>query len=81
MSNIDLASKEWCDLVFEGRNQGYGAYAMRSKAPKRRLVSVIYVLLGIVALAVIIGVCSGLFVKYLFNHIFPSPEGGDDINE
>ena len=32
-------------------------------------------------LAVIIGVCSGLFVKYLFNHIFPSPEGGDDINE
>jgi protein TonB len=56
MSNIDLASKEWCDLVFEGRNQGYGAYAMRSKAPKRRLVSVIYVLLGIVALAVVIGV-------------------------
>jgi protein TonB len=56
MSNIDLASKEWCDLVFEGRNQGYGAYAMRAKASKRRLVSVIYVLLGIVALAVIIGI-------------------------
>lgn len=32
-------------------------------------------------LAAIIGICSGLFVKYLFNYIFPSPEGGDDINE
>ena len=27
-------------------------------------------------LAAIIGICSGLFVKYLFNYIFPSPEGG-----
>ena len=32
-------------------------------------------------LAVIIGVCSGLFVKYLFSYIFPSPAEGDDINE
>ena len=32
-------------------------------------------------LAAIIGICSGLFVKYLFNYIFPSPERGDDINE
>ena len=32
-------------------------------------------------LAVIIGVCSGLFVKYLFNYIFPSPAKGEDINE
>ena len=29
-------------------------------------------------LAVIIGVCSALFVKYLFYYVFPSPEGGDD---
>ena len=32
-------------------------------------------------LAVIIGVCSGLFVKYLFNYIFPSPSQGEDMNE
>ena len=32
-------------------------------------------------LAVIIGVCSGLFVKYLFNYIFPSPAKGEGINE
>ena len=29
-------------------------------------------------LAVIIGVCSALFVKYLFDYIFPSPEEGED---
>ena len=32
-------------------------------------------------LAVIIGVCSALFVKYLFNYIFPSPLEGEDIDE
>ena len=32
-------------------------------------------------LAVIIGICSGLFVKYLFNYIFPSPVEGEDIDE
>ena len=32
-------------------------------------------------LAVIIGVCSGLFVKYLFYYIFPSPSQDGDIDE
>ena len=32
-------------------------------------------------LAAIIGICSGLFVKYLFNYIFPSPVEGEDIDE
>ena len=32
-------------------------------------------------LAVIIGVCSALFVKYLFEYIFPSPLVGEDIDE
>ena len=29
MSKIDLISNEWTDLVFEGRNQAYGAYKLR----------------------------------------------------
>ena len=29
MAKIDLTSKEWCDLVFEGRNKSYGAYDLR----------------------------------------------------
>ena len=32
-------------------------------------------------LAVIIGVCSGLFVKYLFYYIFPCPAEGEDMDE
>ena len=27
--NVDLTSKEWCDLDFEGRNKSYGAYDLR----------------------------------------------------
>lgn len=30
-----LLSKEWCDLVFEGRNKAYGAYEIRSMAGHR----------------------------------------------
>jgi energy-converting hydrogenase A subunit A len=32
-------------------------------------------------LAAVIGVCSALFVKYLFDYIFPSPEKGEDMDE
>ena len=52
MSNIDLASKEWCDLVFEGRYKDYGAYALRAKASARRFYSVMWVIIGIIVLVV-----------------------------
>ena len=26
MAKLDLASSEWCQLIFEGKNQAYGAY-------------------------------------------------------
>lgn len=32
-------------------------------------------------LAVIIGICSALFVKYLFYYIFPAPAQGDGMDE
>ena len=31
MSKIDLVSGEWTDLVFEGKNQAYGAYQLRKR--------------------------------------------------
>jgi TonB family C-terminal domain len=34
---INLNSQEWCDLVFEGKNQQYGAYYMRKTASKRHI--------------------------------------------
>ncbi len=33
--NVDLTSKEWCDLVFVGKNKAYGAYTLRVNTPKR----------------------------------------------
>ena len=45
MAKIDLTSKEWCDLVFEGRNKSYGAYDLRMSSPKRHNVAMFIVLI------------------------------------
>ncbi len=33
--DVDLSSKEWRDLIFEGKNKEYGAYEMRAKSDAR----------------------------------------------
>ena len=38
MAKLDLASSEWCQLIFEGKNQAYGAYRMRANSTKRHNV-------------------------------------------
>ena len=30
--DVDLSSKEWRDIVFEGKNQEFGAYEMRKNS-------------------------------------------------
>lgn len=54
MSKIDLASKQWCDLVFEGRNKEYGAYRNRANKGKFQLRAIIIVLIAIVAVVAIL---------------------------
>ena len=54
MSKIDLASKQWCDLVFEGRNKEYGAYRNRANKGKFQLRAIIIVLVAIVAVVAIL---------------------------
>ena len=54
MSKIDLASKQWCDLVFEGRNKEYGAYRNRANKGKFQLRAIIIVLIAIIAVAAIV---------------------------
>lgn len=56
MSKIDLVSRGWCDLVFEGRNKEYGAYRMRARAGSRNLRALIVLLLIIATIGVIVGV-------------------------
>ena len=45
MAKLDLVSLEWTDLVFEGRNQNYGAYQLRKETSKRNIWSIIFVVL------------------------------------
>lgn len=49
--DVDLSSKEWRDLVFEGKNQDYGAYVLRSNSVKRhnKAMLVIILILAVVA--------------------------------
>lgn len=51
MAKVNLTAKEWCDLVFEGRNQEYGAYRLRANSGRRQLTAVIWL---IAALALIL---------------------------
>lgn len=48
MSKIDLESNDWVDLVFQGRNQAYGAYKLRKGTSKRNIISLIIVLIAAV---------------------------------
>ena len=54
MSKIDLISKGWCDIVFEGRNKEYGAYRMRARAGARNVFALIVLLAIITAIGVFV---------------------------
>lgn len=54
MSKVDLASREWCNLVFEGRNKEYGAYRARANKGKFQLRAIIIVLIALVAIVALI---------------------------
>ena len=41
MSRIDLIDNGWVDLVFEGKNQTYGAYQLRQETGKRNFYSLL----------------------------------------
>jgi periplasmic protein TonB len=40
-ANYDIFSNEWCDLIFEGKNQVYGAYDHRKNSAKRHFTALI----------------------------------------
>lgn len=44
MSKIDLVNNDWVDIVFEGRNQEYGAYKLRKGTSKRNVFSIVAML-------------------------------------
>lgn len=53
MAKIDLTSREWCDLVFEGRNKVYGAFELRQSSPKRHNIAmIIIIVVAVIAFSV-----------------------------
>mgnify|MGYP000021108495 CR=1 FL=1 len=54
MSKVDLASRDWCEMVFEGRNKEYGAYRHRANKGKFQLRAIIIVILMIAAIVAFI---------------------------
>ena len=42
--DVDLSSKEWRDLVFEGKNKEFGAYTLRADSTRRHTYAIVVVL-------------------------------------
>ncbi len=58
--NVDLTSKEWRDIVFEGKNKEFGAYEIRKNSDKRHNLAVLFTLIGLV----VVFICLIAYSKY-----------------
>jgi protein TonB len=54
MAKVDLIDNSWVDLVFEGKNQTYGAYTLRKDTGKRNLKALILTVVTIVAIMLLV---------------------------
>lgn len=71
--DVDLSSKEWRDIVFEGKNQQYGAYEMRKNSDARHNKAMIVVVI-IIAIA--------FLLPLLVNTVLPkADEKPEDLTE
>lgn len=52
MAKVDLIAREWCDMVFAGRNKEYGAYRIRANAGQRNLRAFLLLLAAIAAIGI-----------------------------
>ncbi len=67
MANIDVTTEAWTDLIFEGRNQSYGAYKLRRNTPKRNIYSILLIGL-LVALSIAIYMAKSAYDQYQAAH-------------
>lgn len=61
--DVDLSSKEWTDLIFEGKNKEFGAYTLRRQSDRRHNRAMILVIIGLV-LVLIGGYFWGMYNDY-----------------
>ena len=50
--DVDLSSKEWRDLIFEGKNKEFGAYELRKKSDGRHNRAMLYTILGLIVVLI-----------------------------
>ncbi len=56
--DVDLSSKEWTDLIFEGKNKEFGAYQLRNQSVRRHnmaMLSVVVVIIVALLLSLLVG--------------------------
>lgn len=59
MSKVNVLDQGWIDLVFEGRNQNYGAYQLRKENPRTTMIA-LFTGIGFVALLISVPVIMNL---------------------
>ena len=65
MSDFDLNSKQWCELVFDGKNHDFGAYRMRELSTSRHNKAMIIVLIAVILI---------LTLPKLISYVVPEKE-------
>lgn len=51
--DVDLSSKEWRDLVFEGKNKEFGAYVLRAQSDKRHNKAMLITVIGVILILIL----------------------------
>ncbi len=50
--DVDLSSKEWTDIIFEGKNKDFGAYELRKHSDGRHNRAMLFTIIGLVIVLV-----------------------------
>jgi len=58
--DVDLSSREWTDIIFEGKNKAFGAYELRTSSAKRH---------NLAMLSVVVVIIIGLLLSLLVSRI------------
>lgn len=51
--DVDLSSREWTDIIFEGKNKEFGAYELRTQSARRHNIAMLSIVVVIVAFLLI----------------------------
>ena len=51
--DVDLSSSEWIELIFEGKNKDYGAYALRKASARRHNRAMLVILIVLLAVGLL----------------------------